>query len=56
MDKIYLYKPISIFQCIAGEWLWRAKIGFAFLKQICLQKGEHFYHPPQKKGEHFGKG
>lgn len=42
MDKIYLYKPISIFQCIAGEWLWHDKIGFAFLKQICLPKGEHF--------------
>lgn len=49
MDKIYLYKPISIFQCIAGEWLWRDKIGFAFLKQICLQKGKHFYPPPPKK-------
>lgn len=43
MDKIYLYKPISIFQQIVGEWCdLDAKIGFAFLKQICLQKGEHF--------------
>ena len=38
MDNIYLYKHISIFQCIAGEWMWRDRIGFAFLKHFVFKK------------------